>query len=258
MDAIVTAGGIPTPDEALYAYTQGESKALIEIAGKPMIQWVFDALSGAETIENVVVVGLENGDGLTCEKPVYYIPNQGGMIANAQAGARKVLELNPQTEYVMAVSSDIPTITSKMINWAVQEAMQTRGDIYYFVVSRETMEARFPGSNRSFYPLKDLAVCGADMHISTVHTLLDEEGLFVRISEARKNAFKQARIIGLSTLFHFLFRTKTLDELAVHILKRLHLTGRAVLSPYAEMAMDVDKPHQLEQLRADLESKVAA
>jgi hypothetical protein len=78
------------------------------------------------------------------------------------------------------------------------------------------------------------------------------------MSEARKNAFKQARIIGLSTFFHFLFRTKTLDELAVHILKRLRLTGRAVLSPYAEVAMDVDKPHQLDQLRAALESREAA
>jgi GTP:adenosylcobinamide-phosphate guanylyltransferase len=258
MDAIVTAGGIPAPEEALYEYTQGKSKALVELAGKPMIQWIFDALSAAETVENVVVVGLENGDGFTCSKPVYYLPNQGGMIANAQAGARKVRELNPQAEYLLAVSSDIPTVTAEMVDWSVNEAMKTPGDLYYFVVARETMEARFPGSNRSFYRLKDVAVCGADMHISTLDCLLDEDGLFARLSDARKNAFQQARIIGLSTFFHFAFHTKTLDELAVHILRRLHMTGRAVLSPYAETAMDVDKPHQLEQLRADLEKRAAA
>ena len=258
MDAIVTAGGIPAPDEALYEYTQGQSKALVDIANKPMIQWVFDALSGAETIGNVVVVGLENGDRLACQKPLYYVPNQGGMIANAQAGARKVRELDPQAEYIIAVSSDIPAVTSEMIDWSVREAMKTHGNLYYFVVSKETMEVRFPGSNRSYYRLKDVAVCGADMHIGTINSLLDEDGLFARLSEARKNAFKQAQIIGLSTFFHFLFHTKTLDELAEHVLGRMHLTGRAVLSPYAEMAMDVDKPHQLEQLRADLESKEAA
>ena len=39
MDVIVTAGGIPRPNEPLYPYTQGESKALLEIAGKP-IWWI--------------------------------------------------------------------------------------------------------------------------------------------------------------------------------------------------------------------------
>ena len=33
MDAIVTAGGIPHPDEPLYPYTQGGSKATLDIAG---------------------------------------------------------------------------------------------------------------------------------------------------------------------------------------------------------------------------------
>lgn len=37
MDAIVTAGGIPKPDEPLYVRTQGQSKALLDVNGKPMI-----------------------------------------------------------------------------------------------------------------------------------------------------------------------------------------------------------------------------
>jgi hypothetical protein len=33
MDALVTAGGIPAPDEPLYPATQGKSKALMDVAG---------------------------------------------------------------------------------------------------------------------------------------------------------------------------------------------------------------------------------
>ena len=47
MDAIVTAGGIPQPGEPLYEYTLGASKAMLDVVGKPMIQWVLDALEGA-------------------------------------------------------------------------------------------------------------------------------------------------------------------------------------------------------------------
>ena len=34
---------------------------------------------------------------------------------------------------------------------------------------------------------------------------------------------------------------------------RVHMTGQAVFSPYAEIGMDVDKPHQLELMREDLQ-----
>ena len=47
MHAIVTAGGAPTPKEPLYPLTRGDYKALLEIQGKAMIQWVLDALNGA-------------------------------------------------------------------------------------------------------------------------------------------------------------------------------------------------------------------
>ena len=54
MDAVITAGGIPEPDDPLYAYTQGKSKALLDIAGKPMVQWVLDAVCASQNIDNIV------------------------------------------------------------------------------------------------------------------------------------------------------------------------------------------------------------
>jgi hypothetical protein len=43
-----------------------------------------------------------------------------------------------------------------------------------------------------------------------------------------------------------------IDEAANKLTARLKMTGRAVICPYAEVAMDVDKPNQLEMMRADL------
>ena len=96
MDAIITAGGIPLPEEPLYAATQGHPKAMVDIAGKPMIQWVLDALSEAKTVDHVIIVGLTEKSGLTCGKEITYIPNQGKMVENLQAGARKALEITPK------------------------------------------------------------------------------------------------------------------------------------------------------------------
>ena len=86
MDAIVTAGGIPQPQDPLYIYSNGDSKALIDVAGKPMVQWVLDALSDAKSIDNVIVIGLSPKNGLTCKKPMHFISNQGRMLSNIVAG----------------------------------------------------------------------------------------------------------------------------------------------------------------------------
>ena len=95
-DALVTAGGVPQPGDSLYEFSQGRSKALIDVAGKPMVQWVLDALSGAKRIGRVVIVGLDESAGLSCKKPISYLPNQGGMLDNIRGGAHKIAELNPR------------------------------------------------------------------------------------------------------------------------------------------------------------------
>ena len=124
MDAIVTAGGIPGPDDPLYPHTQGKPKALLEVAGLPLIQWIFNALSGANKVDHVVVVGLdqEEGDGLVCDKSLTYTPNQGGMLQNLCAATLKLLEINPEANHVLTISSDIPAITPEMVDWAIVTA----------------------------------------------------------------------------------------------------------------------------------------
>jgi GTP:adenosylcobinamide-phosphate guanylyltransferase len=257
MDAIVTAGGIPKPDEPLYPYTQGASKALLDVAGKPMIQWVLDALSGAKDVENVVVMGLDATSGIQCAKPLTFMPNQGSMLQNIMAGIHKVLEAHPETKHVLLVSSDIPAITSEMVDWVVETCMQTDDDIYYNVIKREVMEARFPGSKRTFTRLKDVEVCGGDMNVARAMLVHEKKDTWDKLIESRKSAVKQAMLIGIDTLLLFLLHAVTVDEAVKKVSKRLKMKGRAIVCPYAEVGMDVDKPHQLEMMRADLAKRAA-
>lgn len=252
MDAIVTAGGIPRPEDPLYTYSHGDSKALIDIAGKPMIQWVLDALSEAKDVDNVIIIGLSAKTGLTCKKPTYYISNQGRMLANIVAGVNKVLELNKKSQYVLLVSSDIPTLKPEMVDWLVDTAMQTQDDLYYGVCSRAVMEARFPDSRRTYTRLKDIELCGADINITHVRMATEHLDMWESLIGSRKTPLKQASIIGLDTFFQVLTRSITLEDLVVKVCKRIGIKGRAIQWSHAEPCMDVDKPHQLELLRTDL------
>jgi len=252
MDAIVLAGGIPQPDEPLYSYTKGDPKALTDIAGKPMIQWVLDALGDAKHVDNVIIVGLSPKNELACKKPVYYLSNQGRMLANIVTGVNKSLELDKKTKYVLIVSADIPALKPEMVDWLVETSMQTKDDIYYGVCTREVMEARFPGSNRTYTKLKGIELCGADINVTHVRMATEHLDMWESLIGTRKSPFKQAGIIGLGILFQVATRTITLDDLVEKVCKRIGIKGRAIIWPHAEACMDVDKPHQLEIMREDL------
>ena len=254
-DALVTAGGIPEPGESLYEFSQGRSKALIDVAGKPMVQWVLDALSEAKSIGRVVVVGLDESVGLSCKKPLSYLPNQGGMLDNIRGGAREIARLNPNAEFVQIVSSDIPTITGEMVDWVSAQVRAGEDEALYNVIERSVMEMRFPDSRRTFSKLKDIEVCGGDMNPVSLPLIVSHTGPWEKISEARKSPLKLASLIGFDTLILFLLRAMTLKQAEARASKNLGLRARAVICPYAELGMDVDKIHHLETVRAALEAR---
>jgi len=257
MDAVLTAGGIPLPEEPLYPLTQGHPKAMLDVAGKPMIQWVLDALTEAKSVDNVVVVGLTEKSGLKCGKKMYFVPNQGKIVENLQAGARKAMEINKKAKHVVLVSSDLPGITGEMVDWTVSTAMQTDDDIYYSVVPREVMDKRYPGSKRTFTRLKDMEVTGGDLNVARLKFLAGgDTDIWTRITDARKSPLKQAALVGFDTAFLLLIGQLTLAKAVETVTSRLHVSGRAIVSPYAEVGMDVDKPHQLELVRDDLKKRL--
>jgi len=258
MYAIVTAGGIPSPEDPLYSFLKGDAKALVDVAGKPMIQWVLDALNEARQIEEIILVGLSAKSGLVSAKPIHYVPNQGRMLANLVAGINKALALNGKTEYVALVSSDIPALKGEMVDWLISRCMETKDDLYYGVCPREVMETRFPDSKRTYTHLKDMDLCGADINVTHVRMATEHLDLWERLIGNRKSPMRQAAIVGMDLIWKLMVtRSLTLDMAVTDISKRLNIKGRAIVWEHAEPCMDVDKPHQLEILRADLAKQQA-
>lgn len=251
MNAIVIAGGVPTESDRLYPYTKGGAKSLLDVAGKPMVQWVLEALDRAPSVGEVVVVGLPDGTKLQANKPLTFLPDQGSMLRNVKAGIEKLTSHHPLEDHALLVSSDIPAITAEIVEWRIQAARMADADLDYAVVDRSTMEARFPGSNRSYVHLRDVEVCGGDINVARL-SLVQNEQLWDRLIEARKNAFKQAALLGFGTLFLVMTRRLTLADAERRVSLQLGLKGKVNRSPFAEVAMDIDKPHQLELLRHDL------
>lgn len=259
MEAIITAGGINRPDDPLYVLTGVEKKALIPLAGKPMVTWIVEALYGSGIINNMVIVGLKPTEVDLTAFPVHFVDPVGGMIDNILAALARAREINPMAPKMLLASSDIPLVTPEIVRGFVEECGSQEADIYYTVIEQKVMEARFPGSERTFVPfLKDGNFSGGDMFLAdvTAPERTDVE-LFRSLTNVRKNYFKQARLAGFSFIIRFLLRMMTLAEVAERVSKIVNLDVRAVNSRYAELGMDLDKPHQYDMIKSILEERQA-
>jgi GTP:adenosylcobinamide-phosphate guanylyltransferase len=252
MNVIVTAGGCPRPDEPLYPLTRGGNKALLDVAGRPMVQRVLDALNAARQVERIVLVGLPPETNLESQKLLTLLSDQGDMLANIQAGARELARQDPSGEYVLVCSSDIPAISGEMVDWLAGEVLRAGADLCYNVIERKVMEARFPGSRRTYVHLKNMEVCGGDLNAARLSMALGELPFWKRLIEARKNPLRQAAMVGFDTLILLLLRQLSLAGAEATAGRKMGLRARALICPYAEMGMDVDKPFQLELMNEAL------
>jgi hypothetical protein len=71
-----------------------------------------------------------------------------------------------------------------------------------------------------------------------------------------RGLFSQPTRLGLKTFFQTSLGSLTLDEAIERVTTRLGITGRSIVWKHAEPGMVVDRPHQLELLRADLEKQL--
>ncbi|MCS7179225.1 MAG: nucleotidyltransferase family protein [Anaerolineae bacterium] len=254
--AVVLAGSSPRERDPLARHTQGRPKGLLPIAGRPMIAYVVEALAGSRYIQTVIVVGLPPEDCPPLSVPVIFLPGHGGLFQNAEAGIAHALILHPHLDGVVVSSADIPLLTPQIVNRFIEECLRTDHDVYYGVVERAVMERRFPASRRSYVHLREGAFAGGDIMLVRPAAIQTNRDLWQRLADARKSALSQARILGgIWPMLKLLVRRMTLAEAERRASRALNVRGRAVICKDPEVGMDVDKPFQLEIVRAELEER---
>jgi GTP:adenosylcobinamide-phosphate guanylyltransferase len=256
--AVITAGWSPKEDDPLAKYVQEGPKAIIPIAGKPMIVHVVDALIGSRYVKNIIVVALDPAIGVQFSVPVEYLPDEGDLVSNASSGIQHTLEHYPDIDAVILCGSDIPTITPAIVDAFVEECFTSDHEVYYSIVERSVMEARFPKSRRSYVHMRDGDFAGGDLMLFRPGINFDHQRLMQKLSTARKSALRQASMLGSVIFLRLLTRRLSLAEAENRAQEIFEMRVRAIPFSHAEVGMDVDKPFQLEIVRTELESRAAS
>jgi CTP:molybdopterin cytidylyltransferase MocA len=258
MDAIVTAGGVSLPADPLYQLTGLPKKAIIPLVNRPMITWVVDALWQSGLIDHMVIVGLKPGEVDLGRAGIDFIDAGDEMIGSILAGVEWLRQTHPAARKILMASSDIPLITPDIVRGFVAECGAQDADGYYTVVEKKVMDARFPGSKRTFVPLKNGRYSGGDLFLFDVAIASKIDlTLISSLTGSRKNYWNQARLLGFGFIARFLLGLMTVHEAAARASKILNVDVKAVETRFAEVGMDLDKPHQYEMIKAVLEQRAA-
>ena len=246
-DAFITAGYDPDKQDRVSAAVGAAHKSLAPVAGMPMAWHVVQALAEYDRIGEIVVVGIEPGE-IDFGVAVHHVPNQPSLWASQNAGLRKLQELNADDRYVLALSSDTALLTGEIIDRFIALCHPYSLDAYWGIVQKEVMLAAFPQSRRTYLPLREGSFCSSDVYLGRLSAGFRIQESVRYFIEHRKNIVAQVWKLGIPTLFRFLLRRLSVDDLLDIAYRFADLRGGPVILPIAEAGMDIDKPEQLAQV----------
>lgn len=247
-DVFITAGYDRNKPDPLAAVTGEPQKALVNIAGAPMLWHVVRALEESGLVGEIVIVGLDAEHRMDFGRPVHYLDDQGGMWTNQQAAVQFLAELGSRSRYIMATSVDIPLLTGEMVRHFIEACRPFDKEIYWGIVTQQTMETTFPQSKRSYLRLSEGRFCSGDLFLAQLEAGMRLHRHVEPFFITRKSVFQQLRLLGLRMIFAYLFGQLRLPILKEFCEQRFQITAQEVVLPFAEVGMDIDKPHQLEQV----------
>lgn len=250
MDCIILAGGTVDESSPFFEYTGGKPKALLPINGRAMIEHVLEAMQNASCVEDIVIVGLDSDHPPSLKENVHLLPDQGGFVPNGLAGFRYLREYRQADNHVILCTADIPLISGKLVDDVVEACQPLSAALYYHFVTKKVMEQRFPHSNRTFVKLKGAEIAGADLLIVDTRLSVGRDALWEAVTNGRKHAWKLAGLVGPRFLLKFLLRRVGLREIEETASRILEMPVKIILTPHAEIGMDVDKPAHLDIIQA--------
>lgn len=253
-DAIILAGGQSTGE--LKKIAPYDNEALILIGNYPMIYFVYKAVRQSEHVRKVVISGPTEAlrNIFTREKDLYFV--EGGENAiESFAHAIQLLKTMDVTEKVLVMPTDIPFITTGAIDDFVHQTEAQQADFYYPITSKEVNEKRFPGVRRTYVNLKEGTFTGGNLFILRSQSIEPVLDIALELVKRRKSPLSMARIFGMGLVWQYICRKLTIGAVEQRFYEVLHIKGKAVISNFAEVGVDVDKPSDLVLAQTYLSSR---
>lgn len=241
MKAFILAGGKDNID-----FEGCNNKALLPIGGKPMADYIIEALRGSSFIDGIALIGDPDllGDKLNLDRERDIILEEDKeMVDNVIKG----LDYFIDEEKVLIITSDIPFISPEAIDHFIQASLESGGNFTYPVIKEETIVGKYPDMKRTYLKLKEGRFTGGNMSLISPSIGPDLYNMAKYMIENRKKPWKMVKILGGGFLAQLLVGALTIEKLENRLASLLAINPKAIITPYPEIGNDVDKVEDIEK-----------
>lgn len=244
----VILAGKRTSDSQLLEFAGVGHKALIELDGKPMIQHVIDAMNESQYIENIYLVIPEflKEIPFDSKKPLKII-NCGEAVGENHLIA---LRQSGEAENALIATSDIPLFRGFMLDDFIRRCLSMDAVFYFSFAKESVIKAKYPQVVRTYVRSKDEGYTGANVYLVNKKKLATKdktlEKIVAKIDSYRKTPWKYyIQFLGWPLFLKLALKRVRLEEMEARASKILGCRFKAILMPYPECGIDVDKVSDL-------------
>ncbi|HVA27209.1 MAG TPA: NTP transferase domain-containing protein [Candidatus Baltobacteraceae bacterium] len=234
--AVVLAGG--PPDDVARTQPDAPNKAFVRVAGKALVTRTIEALRSSPSIGRIIAVAPERAHA----NPALAIADEfrpdGVKI---RMSLRNGLTDLPPDDLVLVSASDLPILDAVCIDDFVTRARALDPDIGYGCIERSVHLARYPIVPHTWAHLREGTYCGGGFIAIKPRVLPQLERFIEALGAARKNPLRLAGLFGWDVLVRFALRRLSIRAAERRASQLLGAEVRAVVSPYPQTGVNVDR-----------------
>ena len=242
ISAIVMAGSRPGPDP-LQTGSGVSTKALLPIAGQPMLVHVVRALRASPLVGPITILAQNSAEladepGLAGLADLHFSDSGQGISSSLAAAL-------PQDDTpVLVTTADNVLLTPAMIAEFLSGAEAS--DVAVAMVEKGILLARYPESKRTWLKFRGGWWSGANMFRLRGRRVLPLLAFWGRIERDRKKGIKIVAAFGPWLLIGALLRLFTIEQGVARAGLRFGLRATIVPMSAPEACIDADKPADIE------------
>jgi len=222
-------------------------RALLPIAGIPMLERVVDAIAQSEIASSVTVSSDDPRLVHSTPAMAELAEEERGFLHFHRAGASPASSVTDffanvaNREPLFVTTADHPLLTPEIIRHFVERARASTADFVVGMVPASVYRRRFPDQPRTFIRLRGEQYSGANLFYLRTPAAEQVPRFWTRAEAYRKTPWRLVKEFGPGTLLQFLLGRFDLAGALARASQVIGVKIEAVELPFAEAALDVDK-----------------
>lgn len=240
-NAVILAGGrVPW----LKDMSGTDIRCLVKINGKCILDYLIETLQSSSRVKDIVVA-------LPDEESLKNVTLPEGVMScvadvNMPATAAKAAAVFGVEEKILFVCDDIPLLTTAAVNDFLDQCEQFKEkQVFYPVIPKDVCLQKYPDAKRTYGKLADGSFTGGNMMLIDCTVIPKGLAAAEEIFARRKNPLALCRWLGFGFILKLLLGLLDTKGAEKRTSELLDMPCKVIVSNFAEVGMDVDKPEDL-------------